>query len=292
MRSFIIILLSILWFASPSDVNAQSSTCDILTGGISSSPSIIPGSGTTTISFQVGNDAAGGSCEYPINSVLVIVTLPSTGLNFQSFVTPAVGPYFTWSYNMAENVILGTNHTAIADAEFENFSALLVATPIVSNTYPECRTVVMDIINNPDGPIYPSNTNENNDGGYTTITLTPANGSSTVNCIAAAVQPVPTFNVDGSCTGPVITVTDTPPTLTCEGTRVYSFQYNNCGGCPFSAFTWTYTYTIDRTIFPDETGGPVATASTVNCTSLVIPPTTFPVVNSSCGEVRLMEGRF
>ena len=285
MRSFIIILLSILWFASPSEINAQSSTCDISTGGISSMPSIIPGSGTATISFQVGNDAGGSSCEYPVNSVMVIVTLPATGLNFQSFVTPAMGPFFNWSYNMVENVIVGVNHTAIADADFETFSATLIATPVVSNTYPECRTIVLDIINNPDGPIYPSNTSDSNDGGLTNITITPTNLSSTVNCITNAVQPVPTFNVAGSCTGPVITVTDSPPTLTCEGTRVYSFQYNNCGGCPFSSFTWTYTYIIDRTVFPNENGGPVSSSSIVNCASLAVAPTTFPVINSSCGEV-------
>ncbi|MFZ1704187.1 MAG: hypothetical protein WAT79_07560, partial [Saprospiraceae bacterium] len=285
MKSRIIILVSILWSVFHFSAGAQSETCDILTNGISSTPSIVAGTGVSTISFDVVNEAGAGSCSYPINSVLVIVTLPASGLDFLAFTSPIVGTYFTWAYDPIENIITGVNHAAVADGQGEIVSVTLEATAVPSNTYPDCRVVVLDIINNPDGPIYPANINENNDGGYTTITITPENGASTVSCVADAIQPIPTFDTKISCTGPNITFVDTPALLDCEGTRVWSFDYTTCAGCPFNSFTWTYTYTIERNVFPSEVGGPVIVYGTENCVADIAPPGLLPSVESLCDEV-------
>lgn len=251
MRTFFIFIISFLWSAAFSSVEAQL-TCDIATNGISFSPSVMSGNGTTTITFDVFNDSGESSCSYPVNSVLVVVTLPASGLDFNAFVTPSMGTYFNWSYDAVENIILGINHTAIGDGQGEIVQASLMVTGVPSNIYPSCRTVNISILNNPDGPNFPSN-NEGNDNSEATITITPTNGTASVNCISAAVQPTPPFMAP-TCSAPVITFDDTPAGFTCSGTRVWSFAYSSCTGCPFNSFTWTYTYTVTENVAPDITG--------------------------------------
>lgn len=78
-------------------------------------------------------------------------------------------------------------------------------------------------------------------------------GISTVACIDAATEPtfVPTAedNCDGTITGVLVGYVDTPYTITCEGTRVYTYSYSNIAGMPSVSY-WTYTYTIEDTEEP------------------------------------------
>lgn len=147
--------------------------CDILTPGISSTPSTIMVGQTSDLVFTVYNDAQGGDCCYDIESVLVYVFLPENGgLTFQSIISPAggTGPFFDWEFDAMANTVIGINHTAICDAEGE----LDVTVRIIGSSlpfYPQNRTVGITILNNPDGPPFLSN-NEGNDNGLTTLTIT------------------------------------------------------------------------------------------------------------------------
>ncbi|MBX2928195.1 MAG: lamin tail domain-containing protein [Saprospiraceae bacterium] len=107
----------------------------------------------------------------------------------------------------------------------------------------------------------------------------PANGASTVACLSAAVAPTLPM-VTSNCgepltpSGPVIT--DSPGTLTCEGTRTYAYTYTDCEG---NTGTWSFIYTIEREPFAVPGNG----AATVNDTALAIAPS-LPMVLSNCGE--------
>ncbi|WP_298500566.1 hypothetical protein, partial [uncultured Algibacter sp.] len=73
----------------------------------------------------------------------------------------------------------------------------------------------------------------------------PANVSSTVECIADAVQPTAPVVTDvcGNDITPVITENVDP---VCEGDKIYTFTYIDCAG---NESVYTYTYTIDLNPF-------------------------------------------
>ncbi|MFN5237469.1 MAG: HYR domain-containing protein, partial [Bacteroidota bacterium] len=111
------------------------------------------------------------------------------------------------------------------------------------------------------------------------VPVVPASASSTVPCISAMTTPIPPAGLDncnGTITGVLAGVTNTPSTLTCEGTRVYSYTYTDAGG---NVATWTYTYTLESEDFnipPDQ-------SSQVSCPSLASLPVA-PAVNDNCGN--------
>jgi hypothetical protein len=82
-----------------------------------------------------------------------------------------------------------------------------------------------------------------------------------------------------------VLITPTGPTVStkpaCEGDRTYVWNYADCEG---NIHDWTYTYTVDRTTPPSEFGGPVATASTIECIADAMAPT-LPVVKDVCGAI-------
>ncbi len=105
----------------------------------------------------------------------------------------------------------------------------------------------------------------------------PSNDSSTVEC-APTVAPVPPVVVD-ACGD---TITPGAPAVTgsysgCEGTRIYTYTYNDIFG---GSTTWTYKYTIDHTIPPVV---PVDGAAVATCPTCFITPTP-PVVVDVCGD--------
>ena len=111
----------------------------------------------------------------------------------------------------------------------------------------------------------------------------PVATASTVECAADAVAP--TLPVVQDVCGNVVTPTGPAMSGTyvdCEGTIIYTYTYTSCDGT--TSFDWVYTYTIDQTTAPAEVGGPVATASTVECAADAVAPT-LPVVQDVCGKV-------
>jgi hypothetical protein len=108
----------------------------------------------------------------------------------------------------------------------------------------------------------------------------PADAGSTVACAALAVTPT-LPNVTDNCG---IALTPSGPVMGgtyagCEGTITFTYLYTDCEG---NTNDWVYTYTIDHTTAPAEIGGPVATASTVQCQVDAVAPT-LPVIKDICG---------
>ncbi|MFD2526619.1 hypothetical protein ACFSQD_12435, partial [Flavihumibacter stibioxidans] len=107
-----------------------------------------------------------------------------------------------------------------------------------------------------------------------TVTL-PADGGSTVACVADAVTPTAPTVTDncGRPITPTMTVGNDPA---CAGTKVYTFTYTDCNNVDY---TWTYTYTISApTVTLPANGG-----STVACVVDAVTPTA-PTVTDNCGR--------
>ncbi len=112
----------------------------------------------------------------------------------------------------------------------------------------------------------------------------PPFGASTVACPALIVQPPPPPAVTTNCgsvvtpTGP--TITNNPNPITCEGTRTFTWTYNNGFG---QVTPWTHVVTVERNPFSVPAGG----SATVSCPDQTDAQPTPPVVTSNCGEVLL-----
>ncbi|MBL4861916.1 MAG: gliding motility-associated C-terminal domain-containing protein, partial [Crocinitomicaceae bacterium] len=106
--------------------------------------------------------------------------------------------------------------------------------------------------------------------------VVPANGTSTVECIANATQVAAPVVTDqcGNNLIPVITENTDP---VCEGDKVYTYTYTDCAN---NVSVYTYTYTIDVTTFPVV---PTNGASTVECLADAT-QVTAPVVTDVCGN--------
>jgi gliding motility-associated-like protein len=117
---------------------------------------------------------------------------------------------------------------------------------------------------------------------YTTPLTAPANGSSTISCPSAAVNPGAPPSITDACNRTVNPIlvgsTQTPNPVTCEGTVVWTYSYTACDG---TNVDWTYTYTIDYS------GGlipPTAGASTISCPNSAVNPGTPPPILDACGR--------
>ncbi|MGQ7871454.1 HYR-like domain-containing protein, partial [Sunxiuqinia sp. sy24] len=120
----------------------------------------------------------------------------------------------------------------------------------------------------------------------TSPVVSAAAGSSTVNCLANALEPadIPTAldNCDGIIVGVLEGYVDNPDPISCEGTRVYTYSYSDGAG---NVSYWTYTYTIDVIDFTM----PADEGSTVACISEATEPTP-PEVNDHCGNLIIPSG--
>jgi hypothetical protein len=77
-------------------------------------------------------------------------------------------------------------------------------------------------------------------------------------------------------------VVDTPNPL-CEGTRVYTYSYEDCGG---GISLWHFTYTIEREPFQDPMDGGMI----VDCPDDTDMPPALPTVMDDCNGVLLPVG--
>jgi hypothetical protein len=123
---------------------------------------------------------------------------------------------------------------------------------------------------------------------YTTSTISwpvqswPADQSTTIACVSAAIEPsVPAvFDLCGNPISAVLLSTlDVPAVITCEGFRVYVFQYTDCSG---NTHLWNYYYFIEYVPFtvPPDGGVTVACLSDVDV-NMIIPP----AVSDNCGTM-------
>ncbi len=111
------------------------------------------------------------------------------------------------------------------------------------------------------------------------------NQSLNVQCTAEATEPLPPLAADNCGTvSPVLEgIYDIPNPLVCEGSRVYVYSYTD--GSQNMSY-WAFTYYIDRTSQPYETGGPVSTSGgIINCISQASQPEILPTVIDACGNI-------
>ncbi|WP_243350310.1 hypothetical protein, partial [Parabacteroides sp. FAFU027] len=105
--------------------------------------------------------------------------------------------------------------------------------------------------------------------------MLPANGDSTVNCPAEAVQPTAPV-VKDACGNDLTPTLTSPSLISCDGNMTYVFTYKDCSG---HTHDWSYVYTIAQ---PDFTL-PANVSDTVNCPADTVRPTA-PVVKDACGN--------
>ncbi|NJX15441.1 hypothetical protein HC176_08050, partial [Tamlana crocina] len=114
------------------------------------------------------------------------------------------------------------------------------------------------------------------------FTIADEDGGSTVECIADATETFTLPTVTDACGNTLLpsaaVVTEDPDPLTCEGTRTYTYTYEDCAG---NTDTWEYTYTIDTPAFTiaEADGG-----STVECIADATETFTLPTVTDACGN--------
>ncbi|MBE0663944.1 MAG: T9SS type A sorting domain-containing protein [Bacteroidales bacterium] len=109
--------------------------------------------------------------------------------------------------------------------------------------------------------------------------VTEADGTSTIDCIASAIEPVvpnAVDNCDGSIPGVLSNILDVPNPLLCSGTRTYTYSYTDLSD---NTSYWTYTFTVlaPVVVMPENAG------MEISCPSQAVEPTT-PVIADNCGR--------
>ena len=123
------------------------------------------------------------------------------------------------------------------------------------------------------------------------FTVSPNTGSAAVNCAADA---KPAGETGSAISLPTVTdrcghtlsptLTSSPSAVSCEGTMVYVYTYEDCA---HNTATYTFTYTIDMPAF---TVSPNTGSATVNCAADAKPAgetgsrITLPTVTDRCGH--------
>jgi hypothetical protein len=100
---------------------------------------------------------------------------------------------------------------------------------------------------------------------------------------APATLPVVKDVCGNTLTAPDPVITDNPASLTCEGTRTYTYTYEDCARLEF---VWEYTYTIEKSE-PVIASDGFETSKNISCIAEATEPTSamIPSATNSCGEV-------
>ncbi|MCG9792808.1 HYR-like domain-containing protein [Flavobacterium algicola] len=134
-------------------------------------------------------------------------------------------------------------------------------TDCVGNKYTYTYTYIIDVTSKP---------------------VIPVNEAATVECIANTTTPTPPSGITDVCgnaiTAALVSIVDSPTSLTCEGTRTYNYTYTDCSGL---VSNWNFTYTIDRTTIPAAV--PANEASSVECIEDATTPTPPTGITDVCG---------
>ena len=118
--------------------------------------------------------------------------------------------------------------------------------PVQSGTYTNCEGTIIYTYTYTDCSGLSSAWSYTYTVDRTTAPVVPANGSGTVQNKNQAVPP-PTPAVNDVCGNPLnaqlVSVTESPNPLVCEGTRTYNYKYQDCSGL---SSAWSFTYTVDN----------------------------------------------
>jgi len=193
--------------------------------------------------------------------------------------TSGCSPTYAWQQWPDYDLTFRTYMSVMPNVTDVCGTAIPTPTPVVSGTYNGCEGTIIYTYT------YTDCASLSTDWTYTytieRIDFTmPANGASTVACIASATQPVPP-SVNDNCGNPI---TPVGPTIGgtyngCEGTRTYTWKYTDCEG---NWHNWVYTYTIERNDFTVPANpAPVEVACySAIAAQLPVPP----AVTDNCGN--------
>ncbi len=166
MKIFIIILGSFFL-----NLHVIAQQCDIYISEIKAlSESLVVGQ-STNLSFSILNDTKGSPCSFAAYSVSVYLSLPATGITFESLASPVdgKGQFFTWQYNAANHTVTGINHKPIGDQEGDKeVTVRIKATSIKSAV--STRMIGVSIVQHHEGAAFPSNYDWN-DNRLTTLRI-------------------------------------------------------------------------------------------------------------------------
>jgi gliding motility-associated-like protein len=104
----------------------------------------------------------------------------------------------------------------------------------------------------------------------------PANGSSTVACVASATAPVAPTVLENCGRTLTVSAPVVSPDPACAGNKTYTYTYTDCSSATYS---WIYTYTISAPVVSMPANG----SSTVACVSSATAPVA-PTVLDNCGR--------
>jgi gliding motility-associated-like protein len=241
--------------------------------------SVCPTSNTTYTLISV--EDIGASC-FGIRSGSASITLTPTIL---SLICPGtitsgcaitdVPAYATWSEFVAAG---GSANLPVGATINESSFALLSEEPNEST----CPTTYVRTYQVADNCGFTVTCSQNIVVGNLTAIVMPANGSSTVACLAAAAVPTPPPVQDNCGRDLTISAPVASADPACAGEKTYTFVYTDCTG---ATYDWVYTYTISEPVVTM----PANTGSTVACPSAVVAPTV-PTVTDNCGRALAVSG--
>ena len=115
-----------------------------------------------------------------------------------------------------------------------------------------------------------------------TVNASGIEASKTVACVDSAKVPTTIPKAKSKCgetlTGVLTATTDNPTSLTCEGTRTYTYTYTDCAG---NTATWDYVYTITKQDFTLPANG----SSNIACATDTVMPTPPSSPATYCGDL-------
>jgi gliding motility-associated-like protein len=228
--------------------------------------------GTYTYTYQY-EDCAGSPFEWVYNYIIDITTMP----------TEVGGPISNSSVVNCASAAVAPVLPVIEDV-CGNILSPLLSSPALGGTYVDCEGTITYTYD------YKDCAGNDFIWVYTyTIDLTaapteiggPVATNSTVDCAADAVVPILPV-IEDACGNTLTPLAGSPVMsgtyVACEGTIIYTYNYQDCAGNPFA---WAYTYTVD---VPAFTIGTANGASTVDCVADAQVQPIAPVVTDACGN--------
>lgn len=222
---------------------AQAVPCDPAQNGLAISPGVITVGQTADFTFDIYNGGTNPGCSIAPGAVRIVLSLPTTlagapnYYQFQSFVTPATGAYFNWTYDAVNNVVKGINYNAIPNGLGEaSVTIRVTGINFTSN---------LGALSNLNIQVFSGSNNTNNDISTAPLIVTPlvATTMSEINisgaeCVAKLNWNTYTedagtkFEVEYSADGISFVKVGTLPGRNAEG-AAYEFAYNQGNGKGF-----------------------------------------------------------
>jgi hypothetical protein len=227
---------------------SKAQDCDIATTGVA----IVNASNTAPIAsicvgqqakfkFSIANFGTELSCTIPANSVIAVFDFPTLGGGIKPYIYngPAsfVSGYFTWTYNSIDEVLEGTNTTAIPNG----LGDVSILVPVIGNA-PGTGSSNLNLTQ---GLGVSDNVGNNAAGAQLIVNALPVvtcPGNSSV-CISAGAFTLTGGNpAGGTYSGAGVTAGQFSPATAGTGPHIVTYTFTNASGC---SSTCTFTITVN-----------------------------------------------